>query len=261
MKIGVCTSPDKLQLVAELGYDYIEPNFSWMTGLDDQTFAEKTAIVQSSPIKAESFCIFFPGGMKLYALDGNQEPLLREVAAYAEKGFSRAAQWGGKVAVIGSGYVRGIPEGMTREETERQFACVLKVLGEIAEKYGMTVVVEPLSRKECNFIHTVEEGETVARMSGQAAVGTLVDFYHFWNNDEDMSTLSIHADKLFHAHFARRGDRLPPCPRDEDTLESVAKALAACPKIERISLECTWKPDFDTAIRSARPLMEILKKA
>ena len=132
MKIGVCTSPDKMQLAAELGYDYIEPNFRWMTGLDDQAFAEMTAMVQASPIKAEAFCIFFPGGSKLYALDGDQEPLLESIAAFAEKGFSRAAMWGGKVAVIGSGYVRGIPEGMTREETERQFAKVLAVLGEIA---------------------------------------------------------------------------------------------------------------------------------
>ena len=95
MKIGVCTSPDKMQLAAELGYDYIEPNFSWMTGLDDQAFAELTAIVQASPIKAESFCIFFPGGSKLYALDGHQAPLLERIAAFAEKGFSRAAMWGG----------------------------------------------------------------------------------------------------------------------------------------------------------------------
>ena len=259
MKIGVCTSPDKMQLVAELGYDYIEPNFSWMTGLDDQAFAEMTAMVQASPIKAESFCIFFPGGSKLYALDGNQEPLLESIAAFAEKGFSRAAMWGGKVAVIGSGYVRGIPEGMTKEETARQFAKVLAVLGEIASRHGMRIVVEPLSRRECNFIHTVKEGAAVADLSGHPAVGTLVDFYHFWNNEEDMSTLPAYADQLFHAHFARRGDRLAPSAEDEETLKQVASVLTRCPNIERISLECNWKPDFDTAIRDARPFMEILK--
>ncbi len=259
MKIGICASPDKMQLAAELGYDYIEPNFSWMTGLDEEAFGAQTALVQASPIKAEAFCIFFPGGTKLYALDGDQEPLLESIVAFAEKGFSRAAMWGGKVAVIGSGYVRGIPEGLTKEETERQFAKVLSVLGEIAQKYGMKIVVEPLSRRECNFIHTVKEGTTVADLSGHPSVGTLVDFYHFWNNEEDLSTLPAYADRLFHAHFARRGDRLVPCADDEETLKLVAAVLAQCPNIERISLECTWKPDFDTAIRDARPFMEILK--
>ena len=259
MKIGVCTSPDKMQLAAELGYDYIEPNFSWMTGLDEEAFRVQTAIVQASPIKADAFCIFFPGGTKLYALDGSQEPLLESIAAFAEKGFSRAAMWGGKVAVIGSGYVRGLPEGLTKEETERQFAKVLSVLGEIASGHGMRIVVEPLSRRECNFIHTVKEGAAVADLSGHPSVGTLVDFYHFWNNEEDLSTLPAYADRLFHAHFARRGDRLVPCADDEETLKLVASVLAQCPNIERISLECAWKPDFDTAIRDARPFMEILK--
>ena len=259
MKIGVCTSPDNMQLVAELGYDYIEANFSWMTGLDDETFEEMTAIVQASPIKAETYCLFFPGGMKLYAPDGNQEPLLQNVAAFAEKGFSRAVLWGGKIAVIGSDHVRGIPEGMTKEETERQFAKVLEVVGAIAQKYGMKVVVEPLSRRECNFIHTVEEGAAVARMSGQQSVGTLVDFYRFWNNEEDLSALPEQGERLFHVHFARQGDRLAPRIGDEDTLKRVADALGKCPKVERISLECIWDPDFETAIRGARPLMEVFK--
>ena len=43
MKIGVCTSPDNMELAAELGYDYIEANFSWMIGLDDEAFEEMTA--------------------------------------------------------------------------------------------------------------------------------------------------------------------------------------------------------------------------
>lgn len=195
----------------------------------------------------------------MYALDGDQEPLPENIAAFAEKGFSRAAMWGGKVAVIGSGYVRGIPEGLTREETERQFAKVLALLGEIASGHGMRIVVEPLSHRECNFIHTVKEGAAVAELSGHPAVGTLVDFYHFRNNGEVLSTLPEHADRLFHAHFARRGDRLAPCVEDEETLKQVASLLAQCPNIERISPECTWKPDFYTAIRDARPFMEILK--
>ena len=259
MKIGVCTSPDNMHLVAELGYDYIEPNVSWMVGLDGETFAEKTAIVQAFPIKAESFCIFFPKGTQLYAPDGDQGPLLQAIAAFAEKGFSRAASWGGKIAVIGSRFVRGIPEGMTREETERQFISVLKVLGERAHKYGMRIVVEPLSRNECNYIHTVEEGAAVAAAAGHSAVGVLVDFYHLWNNGDDMTALPTYTDLLRHAHFTRRNDRLAPRHGDEETLKAVAEVLARCPGIERISLECSWKSEFETAIREARPLMEVFK--
>lgn len=148
---------------------------------------------------------------------------------------------------------------MTREETERQFAKVLKVCGEAAERHGMTIVVEPLSKCDCNYIHTVEEGANVAKMADHPAVGALVDFYHCWNNKEDISTLHLYADKLYHAHYARPDDRWAPLPGDESTLLTVADALKKCPKIERITLECRWHPDYETSVRVARPLMEIFK--
>ncbi len=259
MKIGVCAPPEKLPLLCELGYDYFEANFSWLAGLDEAAYREKTALVEASPLRAEAFNGFFPGGMKLYALDGDQTPMLREIAAYCERAFPRAAAWGGKVAVIGSGYVRGIPEGMTWKACDAQFARVLAVCGEIAEKYGMKVTVEPLSRNECNYIHTVADGAKVARMADQAGVGMMVDFYHHWKNGEELATLPDNADLLLHAHYARPGDRNFPGAEDEASLRDIAEVLKKCPHIERISLECVWKPDYDTAVRDARPLMETFK--
>ena len=259
MKIGVCVSPDYLPLLESLGYDYLEANFGWLAGLDEETYRQKTALVEASALRAETFNGFFPGDIKLYAPDGNQEPLLREVEAFCEKGFARAASWGGKVAVIGSGYVRGIPEGMTWEECDVQFARVLAVCGRVAEKYGMTVTVEPLSRNECNYIHILSESGRVAAMADQPAVRMMVDFYHYWKNGEELCDLPAYADRLVHAHSARPGDRNAPQPGDEEILRGVVEALKQCPGIERISLECVYQPDFATAIRTARPLMEVFR--
>ena len=259
MKIGVCVSPDYLPLLESLGYDYFEANFSWLAGLDEETYKQKTALVEASPLRAEAFNGFFPGDIKLYAPDGNQEPLLREVEAYCEKGFARAASWGGEIAVIGSGYVRGIPEGMTWEECDVQFARVFAVCARVAEKYGMKVTVEPLSRNECNYIHTVAEGSKIARMSDSPAACMMVDFYHYWKNGEDLADLPDNADILVHSHYARPGDRNAPQPGDEEILQGVVEALKKCPRIQRISLECVYKPKFETAIETARPLMEIFR--
>lgn len=261
MKIGVCVGPEMLPLLESLGFDYFEANFSWLAGLDDETYREKTALVEASSLRAETFNGFFPGDIKLYAPDGDQEPLLCEVEAFCEKGFARAASWGGKVAVIGSGYVRGIPEGMTWEDCDVQFARVLSVCGKVAEKYGMTVTVEPLSRNECNYIHTLSESARVATMADQPAVRMMVDFYHYWKNGEDLAALPNNAGRLVHAHYARPGDRNAPTPGDEAILQEVLGALKQCPHIERISLECVYKPDFTTAIKAARPLMEVFRKS
>ena len=260
MKIGVCTSPDKLPLLAELGYDYFEACFSWLADLSEEEFRKQTARVEAYAVAGEACNIFFRGGMKLYAPDGNQDMLLREIAGYAETGFRRASAWGGKIAVIGSGFVRGIPEGMTREETEPQFARVLQVCGEAAERYGMKIVVEPLSRGDCNYIHTVAEGAAAARLANHPAVGVLVDYYHHRQNGDDLESLPMYADLLYHVHYARPGDRFVPREEDRDALVHFAELLKKCPAAERVSLECNWGPDFDAAVTAAKPMMEMFQK-
>ncbi|MBQ3956404.1 MAG: sugar phosphate isomerase/epimerase [Clostridia bacterium] len=261
MKIGVCASPDKLPLLAELGYDYLEANFSWLASLDGEALRQNTALIEKTGVPAEACNIFFRGGMKLYAKDGeDQAPLLAEIRSYVEGGFERAAAWGGKIAVIGSGFVRGIPEGMTREETEAQFARVLGVCGEAAEKAGMRVVVEPLSRRDCNYIHTVAEAADAAKLADHPAVGVLVDFYHASENGDAPETLPEYADLLWHVHYGRPVDRWAPIPGDEERLAEIAEILRRCPNAERISLECNWHPDFDTAVKAARSLMQEFKK-
>ena len=138
MKIGVCASPDKLPLLEELGYDYIEANFGWLATLSDEEFGRHMREMERFSLASEAFNCFFKGDMVLYAQDGNQDALLREIRAYAERGFARASAWGGKIAVIGSGGARKMQEWMTREEADRQFSRVLGVCGEVADKYGMT---------------------------------------------------------------------------------------------------------------------------
>lgn len=260
MKIGVCASPDRLPLLEKLGYDYIEANFGWLATLDEEEFCRQTRELEHFSLASEAFNCFFKGEMQLYAPDGNQDPLLREIRAYAERGFARAAAWGGKVAVIGSGGARKMQEWMTREEADRQFSRVLAICGEVADSYGMRVAVEPLSRQECNYIHTVAEGASVAERSGHPAVGVMVDFYHHSNNGDDLETLPDYGALLYHAHYAHPGDRLVPTAEDAPALAVAREKLRRCPKVERISLECRWNPDFETAVTAARPQMEIFRQ-
>ena len=257
MKIGVCAGTEKLPLLAELKYDYFEPCFSWLASLDEAAFREQTALVEKYGLAAESYNIFFRGDARLYAKDGNQDALLKDIEAFANAGFARAAAWGGKVVVIGSGFVRRIPADMTREEVEPQLARVLAVCGEAAAKNGMLVTVEPLSLRYCNYIQTVKESANIATLSGHTAVGAMVDFYHLWKENDDFDALPEYADQLWHAHSARPVDRYIPEEKDQEHTWACAEILKKCSKVERISLECDWLKDFDTDIRLARPHMEI----
>ncbi len=262
MRIGVCCSPSNLPLLAELGYDYMDAHFGWLTGLTDEAFADVCRQVEQYGIPAEATQGFF-GDVTLFPEGGtvaDADVRLYEIAHYAEKGFARAAALGGKMAVIGSGRQRTVPDSYPRDRAETEFARILAVCGEAADRHGMRVAVEPLSRRETNLIHTVAEGADMARRSGHSAVGTMVDFFHLWNNSDDLMTLPACGHTLIHAHLARaNADRNAPLAGDEHILAEWADILSRCPSVERISLECIWKPDFETSIREAAPLMECFR--
>ena len=257
MKIGVCAGTQRIELLSELKYDYFEVNFSWLTTLDEAGFKEHSSIVEKYALAAESSNCFFPGDARLYDISGDNSHLLGDIEAFAKKGFERFAAWGGKVSVIGSGKARALHDGMTAAQADEQFSRVLNVCGEAADKYGIRVAVEPLSVKECNYIHTVAEGARLAAMSGNDSVGVIVDFYHHANNNDSIEDLPKYADRLLHAHYARPFDRKIPGEENTDHLLLCANALKACPKVERISLECSWSDDFEADIRAARDVMKV----
>lgn len=259
MKIGVCASVEKASLLAQLGYDYIEPALNSLATMEEETFQRLTVLLRESGISAQCYNNFFPNDIVLYAPGGDQAPLLAAVEAYAEKCFARAAVWGGRIAVIGSGWVRKIPEGMSREEADIQFARVLAVCGAAAERFGMRVVVEPLSFNECNYIHTVEEAAMLAAMSEHPGVGVNLDFYHHAKNGDDLAALPMNGRYLWHAHIARPSDRRAPQAVDEDLLCAYAEILTYCSQVERISLECAWGKDYDSELAEAAAVMQIFR--
>ena len=174
MRFGVCTGVENIGLVKSAGYDYIELNFTQITQMSDEEFEALKEMVLTSGILAETYNCFFPGDIKLCG----DEADLDLIAKYAEKGFSRAAQLGGKIAVIGSGGSRRIPEGFDRRTAMVQLVAVLRVCGDAAEKHGMKVAVEPLRAKETNVINTVAEGLELCKKAAHPAVGCLADFFH-----------------------------------------------------------------------------------
>ena len=54
-------------------------------------------------------------------------------------------------------------------------------------------------------------------------------------------------------------DRDAPYAENEADLQAVLAALKTCPGIERMSLECVYKPDFKAALERARPLLEMFR--
>ena len=253
MKIGVCANYDRWGIIAAAGYDYVEGNFSKIARATEEEFEEMKEALAASGIKMEATNGFFPGDFQLYSKD-NFEEIKKNVREYCERGFARGASLGQKVAVIGSSGARNIREGYTREEAEEQFCEVLRICGEVGEKYGVAVTVEPLNPKETNFIITFADGMDIAKKVNHPNVLAMIDLYHHAQNGESLSTLDGTEGVLVHAHLAR-ADRLTPTPDDAAEIDPKIEYLKKVGYDGRISLESKHHPDFETAIKNAYPLL------
>ena len=86
------------------------------------------------------------------------DPLLRKDTINFGKHLVRiCASMGGNVMVWGSPQQRNILPEWNRDEATKRAADTLSKISEVAQELGVTIAMEPLARKETNFLNTAEE--------------------------------------------------------------------------------------------------------
>jgi len=232
MKIGICTSIDKLEEAKSIGFDYAELNLSALAGLADDAFADSCKSIQAAGLPVEAMNILFPGTIKLVGPEAD----LAVTRTYLDKAFARAKAVGACVIVFGSGRARMIPEGHDRKAAMAQLAAATACIGEAAAAHGLTVVVEPLNTGETNVINSVAEGDALRKQAAMPSISLLADYYHMAVEKEPLDNI-ISAGSLAHAHIARGIGRTYPLSREEDDYNGFFRALAKINYIGRMSIE------------------------
>jgi len=265
MKIGVCAGTcDKWRVVAASDYDYIEGHLGNIMAASDEEYAEMLSIVKESGVLVETTNCFFPKGFVIYAFDpetgdaADFSEVEKNVAEYADSAFKRASALGLKVAVLGSGGNRNIPEGMKPEVADEQFTKVLKICGDAALKYGVKIAIEPLS--DCNFVVTLEDAVKFAKAAAHPAVGVLNDFYHSARNGEDITTsLKAAGELIYHMHIACPEGRKMPTIEDKGVILGFCDELKKTGYDARISLEGKTQMTFDEMVRTSYEVMQLVR--
>lgn len=257
IRFGVCAKLDKIQDVIDAGYDYFESEFRELVTMSEEDFQKLFKTVNDNKFYAESYNNFFPASMRLTGEDVDFDA----ITTHCEKGMERAAALGGKVTVIGSGGARNVPEGFDMETARNQFVKVLGIAGDVAAKYGITIVIEPLNAGETNLINTVQEGIDICKKVNKPNVKALADFYHIYKSGETLDAVINGGDMLGHLHIARANDdRDMPYEEDIPKVEEWAKAVEESGYQGRLSLEGVFKPDFNQSIIRARKIVECFNK-
>lgn len=265
MKIGVCTNDYKnWSVIGSSGYDYIEGNLSKIASATDEEYADMVFEHKACGVDIETTNLFFSKEIVIYSFDpetgdaADFSEVEKNVAEYAEKAFKRASALGLKLAVLGSGGTRKIPEGMKPEVADEQFTKVLRICGDIAQKYGIKIAIEPLS--DCNFVVTLEDAVKFAKAANHPAVGVLNDFYHSARNGEDITTTLKNAgDLLYHMHIACPEGRKMPTIDDKDVILGLCDELKKTGYDARISLEGKTQMTFEDMVRTSYEVMQLVR--
>lgn len=259
MRFGCClnmisTQPDGtgiefIEQLKDAGFDYVELPTAQMMQLSDEDFSNFRKRVMDSGIPCETSNNCFPVTMRLTG-EGVD---MNEIRRYAEKAFRRDASLGVQYVVFGSGPAKNIPKGFPRDKAYDQVVSMLHMISPIASGEGITIVIEPLRRAECNMINTFEEGVELAKAVNDPNVRVLVDFYHLDVEKEPVSHIKEYGKEyLRHVHLANPAGRIYPADVKEAAYEPFFEALKDAEYDQRVSCEAYLYDSFGHDAPAAR---------
>jgi len=233
VKLGICSSIENIDMVGDAGYSYIETSVGSIMKLMQDEFEEYLRKMNNSKINIEVCNCLFPGNIKLVGDELDYE----QVKQYISNALDRVSQLGVDIVVFGSGGSRRIPEGYDRIKAKEQFINVMKIVGEEASKYNITIVLEPLNRSETNLMNSVKEGLELVKEVAHPNIKLLADYYHMRKESENLNILNEATAYIKHCHIAHGQTRQYPSSEDKDKYAEFIKILIQNKYEGRISIE------------------------
>ena len=249
---AVCSKLSQCPDVKGAGYEFVELTVGdfLVPGKSDSVFLVNLAEQKRLNAKIISCTIFLPGKLKVTGPEPNHD----EILIWAKTTFCRAQQAGIPYIVFGSGGARRFPEDFSKQEATQQFISVCKQLAPIAEKYNVTVVVEPLNTSETNLINSLKEGVEIVEAVNHPNIQLLCDIFHMMRDNEQASEIIKYGKYIRHCHIAEKESRSAPGTKGDD-FTSYFKALKQIKYQGCISIEGNWD-DFSERLAPALQYMQ-----
>jgi len=255
MELGICCNLKDVEGLEGGDFDFIEVNVQGflIPEQEEGNFLPHLGEARRAPRPVKSANCFLPGDLKCVGPGVDRERMVR----YAGNVFRRAEQIGIGIIVFGSGGARNVPDGYPHEQALSDFVGALRLFGPMAQKHGITLVVEPLNSAECNFINSLAQGAEAVEQCNHPNVRLLADFYHMLKDGEPPSEIVRFGHLIAHTHAAELAGRSFPGKSQED-FRPFFQALRQVRYTESIALECKWddiRTDLDRSVRYLRGQM------
>ncbi|MCB0493314.1 MAG: sugar phosphate isomerase/epimerase [Cyclobacteriaceae bacterium] len=229
---------------AQLGYDGVELA---LKRVDEINEAKLATLLSENSIEVSCIStgqVYADSGLRLT----HPKKASRDEVISIFKEFIDLAETYGKLVNIGR--VRGAIGDRNRGDVEDLFIEVITELCEYADPKGVTLILEPVNRYECDFINTVEEGVALLNKVQASNLKLLPDVFHM-NIEEDKIGKSIiqNIDHIKYLHFAD-SNRLAPGQGHTDFKE-IFDSIQSSGYDGWISLEILPRPNPEVAAKQA----------
>lgn len=240
MKYGFCTGfasvplwdikREMLDSILSSGYDYPECTVMTYARMDEKEYSSLF-----KGVRAPVACNLFPGDV-LLSENGRS---LEKISEYLDVALPRSRAIGIEKIVFGSGKARRRSDETEKKDAWRNLReAIDTVIVPKAKEWNTTILIEPLTRGECNLINTVEEGYALSKSVGDDSLLLMADIFHMKNNSEPLSSLEKCFDRIRHIHIAGRERRLEDTLSDPFILEAL-NILKSLGYNDTISFETT----------------------
>ena len=174
MKFAICNETfNKGQSFAEVcrsisacGYEGIEiAPFTLAENIKDVSAAKRQEIRQTAldhglEIVGLHWCLVSPKGLHINCVDKSTVDFTKD---YYKELIRLCAMLGGKVMVHGSPKQRNWEPGEPYYEVFNRSVDFFRSCMDVAEEHGVSILIEPLTHAETNFIHRAQDGMDLIR--------------------------------------------------------------------------------------------------
>lgn len=238
MNFGLYADIDQHGALPFEQFDFVEENVQTLLvpEQDDAAFQRRLEIARGlkKPVLAANRLL--PPDLKPVGPAVDEARLKR----WCETTMARAEQVGVRVIVWGSGVARRVPEGFPIERAWEQFIGAVRSAAPVAERHGVTIVIEPVCRHDSNFIMSLADGARVVEAVGHPSVRLLADFWHMEVEGEPATEIERFGTMLEHVHLSEYGmDRAEPGRRGDD-FRPYLRALKNAGYSKGLVIESNW---------------------
>ena len=233
---------ESFALAAELGYDAVELHLRRPGDVEED---EISRLMEQYHLAVTTIGTGMAGVMNGLTFANPDTEIRQKTIALVCEHIRRALIWGSAVTI---GFLNGRIGSDLNERTRNRTNVIdcYHQCCKCAEKLGVTILLEPLNRYECDYINTMDDGIEMITAIGSPNVKLLADTFHMNIEEQDIcQSLRRMGSMLGYVHLADSNRQIPG--QGHIDIAAIAHTLRNCGYQGGIGLECLPIPDVQTA--------------